>query len=279
MNRVANKNKTNQGFHLSKWFLDFTGYDGETMIFYSANMKWHHIPVEYTSWLHYKQDDKVKSGYRFSRVQEPKRNLNKIIWNDLKFGFSGVWRAAATPISARIFESSEGFLEWNCFQPAAKVQIETKEGTKTGWGYAEQLILTVPPWKIPMDELRWGRFISDTDHIVWIELKSQETRNWMWRNSERVNLFSIGDKQLTLPDIDLNLALDQRQVLESEKKIASVTGKIVRFIPGFNKFMPVNFLLSDETKWLSRGTLTQNGITKTEGFAIHELVQFNSNKQ
>ena len=84
-----------------------------------------------------------------------------ITWSDSKFGVSGTWKSMATMIQTRIFDSAEGFLDWKCFQPASKVQLRINDTVLEGRGYAEQLILTVPPWRIPMDELRWGRFGSD----------------------------------------------------------------------------------------------------------------------
>lgn len=279
MSRIDHAHTTKQAFNLSKWFLDFTGDDGETLIFYSARMTWHQIQVDYTSWLHSIPGKAVQSGFRFTNARTPILFENRITWNDPKFGFSGTWEATAPPIRERIFNSAEGCLDWHCYQPAAKVQLQTGTKTKNGRGYAEQLTLTVPPWKIPMDELRWGRFISETENLVWIELKSGQTSKWLWRNGETVSHFEISDEQVILPGSNAKLKLDRWTVLESEKKIASVAGKIVSYIPGFNKLMPLNFLLADETKWLSHGQFSPNGLHATEGFAIHELVQFNTHKQ
>jgi hypothetical protein len=177
-------------------------------------------------------------------------------------------------VRARIFDSGEGFLDWNCFQPASKVQLRMNGNRLEGSGYAEQLILTALPWKIPMDELRWGRFGSDENNMVWIELKEKEKRQWLWLNGEKVENCIIEDRYIRLPEKDLVLNLDRGIVLESEKKIFAVVEKLIRYIPGFNKIMPLNFLMADEYKWLSKGQLQANNKTLSNGMAIHELVNF-----
>jgi len=262
-------------FHLSKWFLDFTGESGEAMIFYSAKLTWHRWSASYTSWLDYNPGSRVEVKSRFRKVNIPQLKGTQITWNDSIFGISGIWKSAAPMIEARIYNSEEGFLDWKCFQPASKVRLQLNGRILEGSGYAEQLILTVPPWKIPMDELRWGRFVSNDNNLVWIELREKTRYKWLWINSDKISDCTIEDDRILIPERNLVLHLDRGVTLESEKKISSVVGKVIRYIPGFNKVMPIGFLMADEIKWLSRGELQNNSSTIVSGRAIHELVKFN----
>jgi len=81
-----------------------------------------------------------------------------------------------------------------------------------------------------------------------------------------------------MPEKDMVLNLDRRVLLESEKKIFSVVEKLIRYIPGFNKAVPLSFLMADEFKWLSKGQLQTQGKTLASGMAIHELVNFKAVK-
>lgn len=261
-------------FHLNKWFLDFIGEGGEVMVFYAAMLSWHGWSASYCSWLKYdpKSGADLKSGFR--KVEFPVLNEDMITWSDLKFCVSGTWESLAEMIQTRIFDSKDGYLDWNCFQPASKVKLRIKDELLEGTGYAEQLISTVPPWKVPMDELRWGHFGSEGSTLVWIQLKEKEIRQLLWLNGEPVGNCIIDDDHISMPEKDTILKLDRGIILESEKKINSVAGKIVRFIPGFNKIMPVSFLMADETKWFSRGQLQSNGKILANGFSVHEFVNF-----
>ena len=274
MKPVDNTTAPSGNFHLSKWFLDFVGDDGTTMIFYSAKLTWHGLSTNYTSWLNYDPASGIHLKSRFRNVQIPQRNDKLITWSDSKFGVSGTWESLSEMIQTHIFDSEDGYLDWRCYQPASKVQLNINDSILDGKGYAEQLILTVPPWKIPMDELHWGRFGSDQTNIVWIELREKEKKHWLWLNGEKIDSCIIEDDHLSIPGNNLNLYLDRGAALESEKKIFTVVEKLIRYLPGFNKIMPLNFLIADETKWLSKGELYTNERILTTGWAIHELVNF-----
>ena len=274
MNTVETKNKQDGKFHLVKWFLDFVGENGECMIFYSAKLTWHGWSASYTSWLNYDPASGVCLKHRFRNVQFPQIEENGITWTDKKFGISGTWEPLSERVQARIFESSEGFLDWECFQPASKVILKLMGRSLEGLGYAERLTLAISPWKIPMDELRWGHFNSTENNMVWIELNEKQKRQWLWLNGEKIENCTIEDGCLSKPEKDMVLNLDQAVVLESEKKIFSLMGKIIRYIPGFNKVVPTGFLMADETKWLSVGQLQSNNKVVCNGTAIHEYVNF-----
>lgn len=197
-----------------------------------------------------------------------------ITWSDRQFDVSGCWKSLTTPVNARLFDSGEGFIDWKCHQPASGVTLKFNERTIEGTGYAEQLILTMPPWKIPIDELRWGRFGSIDYQMVWIELREEEKLQWLWLNGEKIENCIIEDDHIFIAGKDLMLNLDRSVVLESEKKIFSVVERLTRFMPGFNKIMPLKFLMAQEDKWLSKGKLLKRDEVITRGTSIHELVSF-----
>ena len=277
MNNIASKLTMSGNFHLSKWFLDFVGESGEVMIFYSAKLTWKGLSVSYTSWLDYNAATGVQLRSRFSNVQVPQINEKLITWIDPKFGVSGTWESLAEMIQTKIVDTEEGYLDWKCYQPASKVQLRINDRVLKGRGYVEKLILTILPWKIPMDELRWGRFGSAENNMVWIELREKEKQQWLWLNGEKIENCIIEDDCILVPDKALVLNLDRSVLLESEKKISSIAEKLIHYIPGFNKVMPLNFIMADEFKWFSKGQLQKHNKTLSEGTAIHELVNFNLN--
>ena len=266
-------------FHLDKWFLDFIGNNGETMIFYAAKLSWKGFAVHYASWIHYHPENGVTVRSHFRNVKLPEKKDKLITWHDDKFNVSGSWTAVAKPLQARIFDGDDGFIDWHCFQPASIVQLKIKDKIIEGNGYVEQLILTTPPWQISMNELRWGRFRSLHDTMVWIELRKENKQQWLWLNGEKLINCSIEDDHISSVDEDFLVKLDRGVVLESEKKIFHVVQKLLRYLPGFNQLMPAEFLMADNHKWLSNGEFQINGSPVTHGMAIHEWVNFNAQKQ
>jgi hypothetical protein len=275
MENIRKSAKGQEGFYLNKWFLDCVSEEGEAMIFYAAKLKWRGWEVPYTSWLYYDPVTGPTHRSRFHKIHLPEKNDRSIYWNDPRFGVAGKWEALASPLQARLFESDEGYLDWNCFQPVSNVRVNIKDRVIKGMGYTEQLVLTVEPWKIPMNELRWGRYGSQEDHMVWIELRGEEKQQWMWYNGEKIENVNIEDDQITIPAKGISLELDRSVVLESKKKILQVVRDIIRYLPGFNKSIPLRFLMADEIKWLNRGILQKEGKTVGKGWTIHEFVNFN----
>ena len=97
-----------------------------------------------------------------------------------------------------------------------------------------------------MNELRWGRFISDQYNMVWVELRGIKNRQWFWLNGERQEDVIIENEFIQLEN-DERLEMDQSVVLEAEKKIFNVVENLIQFIPGFKSAMPIQFLMADES--------------------------------
>jgi hypothetical protein len=65
-------------------------------------------------------------------------------------------------------------VRWECLLPVAQVTgLPTASAAARKsiehWGYGERLTLTMEPWHIPADEVRWGRIAHPTLSVVWID--------------------------------------------------------------------------------------------------------------
>ena len=125
-----------------------------------------------------------------------------------------------------------------------------------------------------MNHLRWGRFHSQSNNLVWIELRKEGKKQWLWLNGEKITDCNIEDEIIESADSKFVLELDKSVVLESEKKIFNVVEKILRNLPGFKQLMPSKFLLAHNQKWLSNCTFQHENKPQESGRAIHEWVNF-----
>ena len=135
--------------------------------------------------------------------------------------------------------------------------------------------MTIAPWRIPMEHLRWGHYSGDGDSLVWIQLQGATDRNWLWYNGDYCSSVEITDDCIKLFDRELELQLIQKRPLESEKKMLNTIRSLKRWMPWFASLVPRKFLLADEVKWVSRGILGDANINKSTGACIHESVDFN----
>jgi hypothetical protein len=85
---------------------------------------------------------------------------------------------------------------------------------------------------------------------------------------------TIEDDRIILPDQGLTLDMDRQVVLNADKNIFSVVEKMLSYLPGFKKAIPLQFLMADNFKWLSRSKLSDGNQTLAEGMTIHEFVNF-----
>ena len=272
MLRFKSRHKAN--FHMNKWFLDFVGDDGEVMIFYAASMTWKRWYVPYTSWYYYHPEKGIQEKSNYRKVQFPKQEKEKIFWKDAKFKIEGTWEATSDPINEVLYESERGNLEWSCLQPSSNVTLKWQDRILKGKGYVEQLNLTSYPWDIGLEQLRWGRYGSDNDHMVWVDFKKTVKQQWLWLNGEKIDDCIIEDDHIYIPGKSLLLELDKGVILESKKKINVIVKKLIHYIPGFKKVIPKYFLMADECKWFSAAKLKKGLKECSSGYAIHELVDF-----
>lgn len=261
-------------FYLNKWYLDYIDPSGEMMIFYAAELHWHTWKIRYTSRIHQSPGQATQEKSRFRNVTMPEFHNQYISWSDPYFEVEGIWKSLADPIQTRLFETPDGYMDWNCYQTKSDVQLVFQGRKLHGTGYVEQLQATIPPWQLPMSELRWGRFGSNHHHLVWIAWQHEQSRLWVWMDNDPVQVAHITDDLIELPHNKMNLQLTKIATIESEKKIASVISKISRFIPGIKKWIPLHYLTADEHKWISRGQLFHDNKLIEEGMAIHEYVDF-----
>lgn len=272
MNSTMDKSKGH--FYLDKWFLDLVTNDGDAFIFYTAKMRWHKITIPFKSLISQTIRNGTEHKKRFYNADLPVNEKDQISWSDKAFKIKGEWNAVAKPIYEKIYDSPEGYLQWNCFQPASSVKVRMNGKEITGWGYAEQLILTIEPWKMLMDELRWGRFVSGQNSCVWIQIKGQEQNQWVWLNGKKINRAVISDDGVTIKDESIHLDIRENRDTGTVSNITEVIKKLTRFIPGFNRLMPLNFLMAKENKWIGKGSLYKEGLLECEGWVIHERVDF-----
>jgi hypothetical protein len=253
-------------FSLVKWYLDCVTEQGDTAILYCADLCWRGVHARYSSSL-------VASGGAVTTQSSMARfDLNageQHIAVDLpRLGISGRWNARAEPVRSCIYREPAGAVEWDCLQPASAVTLRIGDREFAGLGYAECLTLTLPPWQLPLRELRWGRFVSPEDSIAWIDWRGPYSTRLAVHNGRLTDALAISDSEVTVGDATLRLA-------DSLTLRAGTLGATV--FPGaglLGKLLPASLRNIDERKGRSRATLaTPAG--ESSGWAIHEVVLWN----
>lgn len=255
-------------FFLSKWYFDCVSDDGEAFIGYSAEMRWRTLSIDYTSTLHYRRNRKVRAATSLRKIGPPRVEDSYLQWGSNHLGVIGKWIPITQPIERTLVESEAGNIEWNCLQPNAKAEIAVDSYRIEGRGYVDHVTMTIPPWQLPFDQLRWGRFHANSDSMVWLDWQGGNEINLAFHNGAPVESLVIDAHGLRARD--LSLELDTGDVLREGPLLKTALAKV----PGIDKAFPESILHTYECKRLSRGMLRTSPMTAKPGWAIHEAVCF-----
>lgn len=260
--------KKGSGFLLSKWYLDCVTCDGSAFIGYAASLSWKGLSLSYSSVLRYRPEEGVRTDTTLEEFSTPEAAGQTIRWSSPRLRVEGTWEADARPLSRTLLESDAGGIEWNCLHPRAHASIRVGGTRLEGLGYVEQLSMTIPPWRLPFEELRWGRFLSEADSLVWIDWRGGDSLNLSFHNGVRVEGALPSDKEFTAGAVRLDLG-------ESTVLRDGVLGDtVLPSIPGVGRLFPFRILRTRECKWLSRGVLKSSNAEVGNGWAIHEVVRW-----
>jgi hypothetical protein len=161
-------------FMLSKWYMDCVTDNGEVFIAYWGILRWKGISIHYASLLMHDDAEGTRVKTSLRRHLPPQAEASGVRWVSDSLGFEGKWISSFPPVEKELLASDEGTIQWQCRQPGAIAHLLISPGKSvSGFGYTEQIRMTIKPWLLPMDELRWGRFVSETDSLVWIEWRGE----------------------------------------------------------------------------------------------------------
>jgi len=256
-------------FYLSKWYCDCVSDDGDAFIGYWARMRWGPVAIAYAATLYKPAGDAIRERYSIRRCAAPTLTEDELLWECERLGLRAAWRLQVPAIERRLLDTAEGAVTWRCHVPSARARIDLAGvGQMSGLGYAEQLDLSIKPWRLPFDELYWGRFLSPEDTVVWIEWQGEEPRRWIFHNDVELPGSSLGARCLELEGDRGIVELEDGCVLREGRLASTATGGL----PGAALWLPGRIRHAHETKWLSRGSLN-TATRSSSGWAIHEVVR------
>jgi hypothetical protein len=254
-------------FHLRKWYLDLTTEVGDAVVVYQAVVRWRAVRFRYASVLvGPRTGGPAKSRTTLSPGAEPVEENGLVCWSCDRLGLAGTWAKRAPSITRTLLNTDAGVVQWRCVLPAAEARISVGAASWQGLGYVEVLDLTIPPWSLPIRELRWGRFLAPGCSVVWIDWRGRAAMSLAFVDGVE-HAATIGDDGVRAGGVDLRM--DQTRVVRAGRLGATVLGKV----PGLVRVLPAPIVRTDEVKWVSAGAIHEPA-GDVRGWAIHERVVF-----
>ena len=256
-------------FRLHKWYLDCVTKRGEAFVLYCARLAWRSFSLTYASCLSF-DGNHTESETSLLKERMPLCHGGVVEWSSKRLSFSGIWHSQREPLPPiTLFENPSGSVSWHAQFPCSAVTVNLKETQTTGYGYAEQLNITIPPWQLPIEKLFWGRFVSKDLSVVWIEWQGAHPLSLVYVNGKSVQSTSISKSEIAWEN-----GVIQHTAYSVLREGPLVTTALAK-IPGLHNILPKSILGTIERKWLSPSVGTLNG-TRHQGWSIHEVVQFKS---
>jgi len=262
-------------FSLSKWYLDCTADNGDALVGYAASLHWRVLSLEYSSILVRRSTGEIRTKATLQQGRLPVMMNDSVQWKCPALGLKATWIAREPPMSRKVFEASDTPLLWSCVQPRAWANITIEEfGSFQGFGYVDYIDLTAKPWQLPLEELRWGRYLSEHDSVVWMDFRGSAPETIVFHNGHQCGDAQVTDQSVVLGDEGITLEFEDTCVLREGALVSTA----LSVIPGVSKFLPARMLQTYECKWKSRGVLRKAESTLGTGWTIHEVVRWPSSK-
>lgn len=241
---------------VTKWYFDCVGDNGDVAIAYWLRIGWGVGALRFVSSLLYR-DGKLTTNSRLSLAAPPRVHGDVLQWRAGEL-FVDLQRRAPAHAASLL----EGVVDWQCEMPSADAVIRIGDTAVRGRGYAEVLSMSRAPWKLPIEELRWGRFTGERSSVVWIDWRGPHPLTYVACDGRRAEIATVDDGRIFFDG--RSVTMDMRQVLRDAHLRETLDD-----VPLLARVLPGGLTAMRECKWRSRGTLEGD-----HGWCIHEVVRF-----
>lgn len=244
------------------------------MIGYWASLAWRGVALTWQNITLFEPGKAPVSRSSLASVSgagsPPGEGNGAIFWRAEALGCSMDFEPRQPPIEERLLAGDSGVVEWRVEAPAAVVAASVRGFAPLhGTGYAERILITVLPWRLPIRELRWGRWIDHaaSRSVVWIDWRGKFPRTWVFVDGAAAPTPEVTDERVRAGAAEV--ALGERRTLQ-----ARALSEIVSKIPPLRAMVPRSFLALRQSRWCSDGILREGAALPCAGRAIHEVVVF-----
>jgi hypothetical protein len=255
-----------KAFRLEKWYMDAVDPLGNALVAYSAKLSWSQFVFSYNGLTF--SDARRKSSINkntFSSQALPNFDGDILEW---RLGeIRARWTKEVEALKEVLLATEDGSIDWDCFLPKGNVSFCVDNKTELhGMGYAEKMTLTIAPWSIPIKQLHWGRFLSQTFSVIWIRWIGPHPKTLIFLNHERFSEGTITESDVSFGDY--TLSIQKKETLRQGTILSTVFDQF----RSIGKLFPSSILNMKENKWVSNGILKHRETVLAQGNIIHELV-------
>jgi hypothetical protein len=251
---------------LTKYYLDVTTDQGDTVIAYWGQLQWRRLRLHFSA-VQVSRAGAALAPWRVSALDAapPEVNAEGVRWSAPHLDLHMEGCALSPPVERRLFEGPDGSVNWVALLPRAEMCIQVGSERFRGLGYVERLDMSLPPWRLPAREVRWGRLLTANHALAWIEWRGELPLRFAILDGAVAELRDLSD-QAVHGERGWVARLDDPQVIGDD----AVGGLLAPFSHLRRLMAPITHW--QQLRWRSRATLSVDGQPPEVGWAIHERV-------
>ena len=240
---------------------------GNCFIIYRAKVEFFLIRFVYSGMVICDAEGFTSEKSTLRKTHKPDTN-GTIKFNNRFLNTDVTLKRTDDPIIRSLYKDAENNeLVWNCHHPKALAEIIYNGKTYKGFGYAETLVTPIKPWNLPLDELRWGRFLSDSYTLIWIYWKGKYPINKILLNGIEHNNAVFKDDFVIFGNGTYELKFSEIQVIR-QGKLSGLFSKMKLIKIFFNS----TILNTIEIKYKAKTTLIKNSVVLSNEWSLFEIV-------
>jgi hypothetical protein len=136
-------------------------------------------------------------------------------------------------------------------------------------GYADHVQIAADEWKLPIGEIRFGRYLTDRESFIWIDIAGAFSKPWVWRNGVEQPIASVTDDVVAIEN-NYTLGLTHKTIVRE----GTFGDTILQSLPALRTLIPNKVAGLFECTWQTRAVLLNSTEEIETGWAIHQLIRF-----
>ncbi|MBL7789075.1 MAG: hypothetical protein JNL75_04490 [Chitinophagales bacterium] len=256
-------------FNLEKKYFDVIDNNGNCFIAYWAELYILIIKINFSSIIINNSENITTEKVSLTKTDKPNQD-NDFTFKNKKLGITFVFNGKKTGVKEELYQNiQEEKLVWDCHHPLASVSLYYDGINYRGLGYSETIHMSLAPWELPIDELRWGRYLSQDTSIVWIEWKGSNPLRKIYYNSSYYEDGSIDNEKLVFGSGKYQVYFLSPSVIYE--------GKISNHLKNLNWLKWIinkRILETIEVKFKSKAIFKVNDSMMNTGWSLYEIVKW-----
>lgn len=258
-------------FLLRVWYMDCVDNNGNTFIAYSLQLNWKTIYLNFNDILINRHNENSFEKGVLSKLKSPSFKKNNLLWEPDELIDQAEWVKLDKSFGDILLSNKRGFINWSCAIPRAMTTVQVSPTVKfKGLGHAQFIEMNIHPWSLPYDTMRWGRFVSKTDSLVWIQWRGEQNVDHFYLNEILMEDSHFYNDEIRLDHGKHVLTILESVVLRSGRLNKTVLAKH----PIFKNILPERVMYAKETMWKGKAILKKEDGTTVAGWVIHDFVQW-----